>query len=315
MIFDGWPHIVKSQQFSREWLEQEFFPLVREMQRIVNQKERINILPGKMMFSLFYQPSTRTRFSFERAMKLLGGDVIQTENAREFSSAYKGEILEDTIEVLGVYYPDVIVLRYHEKGGAVAAARVSEVPIINAGDGPGQHPTQALLDIFTILEKLKRVDGISIAIVGDLLGRVVRSLSYLLAKFDVKIYFVSPESLRIGEDIKAYLRKHNIQFVEEGDLRVVAHKVDVVYQTRTQKEYGSEIDGLNMSQGFCVVNKEVTGLLRGDAIIMHPLPIDREGGEGEIALEVDKDPRSVYKKDQIKSGLSARMALLKMLLS
>ncbi len=259
------------------------------------------------MISLFYESSTRTRASFEIAMDMLGGKVVfSTENAREFSSASKGETLRDTIRVLNRYHPDVIVLRYDEEGGAKIAAEVSSAPIINAGDGSGQHPTQALLDIYTIQKKLGEIDGISIAMVGDLAkGRTVRSLSYLLAKFsNIKIFFVSPEDLRVREDIKAYLIKHNTWFDEVRDLRVVASQTNVVYQTRAQTERGTNID---LIEGI-IINRRILDLLPKKAIIMHPLP-----RKEEIAPEVDNDSRAVYLTDQIDSGLSARMALLKML--
>ena len=304
-------HIVEAQQFSRGWIENELFPLAKEMETIVGKGES-NDLAGKRMITFFYEASTRTRASFEIAMEMLGGRVVfSTENAREFSSVVKGETLRDTIRVLNRYRPDVIVLRYHEEGGAKIAAEISSVPIINAGDGTGQHPTQALLDIYTIQKKLGRIDGLSIAIVGDLSrGRTVRSLSYLLGKFsDIKIYFVSPDSLRIKEDIKDYLRRHNIFFVETNDLRKAAPLVDVIYQTRAQKERGTVFDLSDETKGFFIANREIIDLMKLESIIMHPLPRNEE-----ITLEVDEDPRAVYLTDQIDSGLFIRMALLKMIL-
>lgn len=304
-------HIIEAQQFSREWLEGDFFSLSREMEKVV-AKGGSNELANKRMITFFYEPSTRTRASFEIAMDMLGGRVVfSTENATQFSSVAKGETLRDTIRVLNRYRPDVIVLRYHQEGGAKIAAEVSSVSIINAGDGSGQHPTQALLDIFTIQKRLGKIDGISIAMVGDLLkGRTVRSLSYLLGKFSgVKIYFVSPENLRIGEDIKDYLRRHTVLFDEVNDLREVAPLADVIYQTRAQKERGTTFDRSDSTQGFFIVNSEVLNLMGPEAIIMHPLPRNEE-----ITLEVDEDPRAVYLGDQVESGLFVRMALLKLLL-
>lgn len=308
----GLRHIIEAQQFDRAWLEKEFFPLTDEMEKIV-EAEGSDILSGKRMISFFYEPSTRTRARFEIAMDMLGGKVVfSTENARQFSSVAKGETLEDTIRVLNRYRPDVIVLRYDEEGGAEIAAELSSVPIINAGDGPGQHPTQALLDLYTIQKKLGRIDGISIAMVGDLArGRTVRSLSYLLAKFSgVKIYFVAPEVVKMRDDIKDHLTEHNVWFTEENDLRNVASNVGVIYQTRIQKERGPLIRRYGSTEGFYIVNREVLGLMREDAIIMHPLPRIEE-----ITLEVDEDPRAVYLEDQIDSGLFTAMALLKMILS
>ncbi|KAJ4886994.1 hypothetical protein Rs2_26742 [Raphanus sativus] len=164
------------------------------------------------MATLFYEPSTRTRLSFESAMKRLGGEVLTTENAREFSSAAKGETLEDTIRTVEGY-SDIIVMRHFESGAAKKAAATSNIPVINACDGPGEHPTQALLDVYTIQSEIGKLDGISVALVGDLAnGRTVRSLAYLLAKFkDVKIYFVSPEIVKMKDDIKDYLTSNGVK--------------------------------------------------------------------------------------------------------
>ena len=308
-------HIIESQQFDRNFLEKELFPLTKEMEKVVKEGGS-NLLSGKRMITLFYEPSTRTRASFEMAMDLLGGRVVfSTENARQFSSAAKGETLEDTIRILNGYYPDVIVLRYDEEGGAKRAAEVSSVPIINAGNGTGQHPTQALLDLYTIRKEIGKIEGTSIAMVGDLTrGRTIRSLSYLYTKFpEVKIYFISPEVMRVKDDIKDYLKSKKVWFEEGNDLRKIAPKVDVIYQTRTQKERGSVLDynPLTFQQGksFCIVNQEVLNLMKKDAIVMHPLPHVEE-----IAPEVDRDPRAAYFR-QAENGLYIRMALLKMILS
>lgn len=217
-------HVIEAQQFSREWLEKELFPLTERMEEIA-QRDGESSLTGKRMITFFYEPSTRTHASFCLAMSLLGGQVaFSTENARQSSSVAKGETIEDTIRVLASYRPDVIVLRTDQEGMVKRAAEFSSVPIINAGDGMGQHPTQALLDLYTIKKELGKIDGISLAMVGDLArGRTVRSLCYLLGKFaDIKIYFISPEVLRMRDDIKDYLQRHNIPFSEGFDLREVA---------------------------------------------------------------------------------------------
>lgn len=302
-------NIIKAQQFNRNWIEGIFFNCAQEMEGVV-KAGGTNVLEGKKMVTFFYEPSTRTRASFEFAMHYLGGKVVfSTENAQQFSSVSKGESLQDTIVVLNQYEPDIIVLRYHEEGGAMIAAGASRAPIINAGDGNGQHPTQALLDIYTIQKKMKRIDDLNIAMVGDLRnGRTVRSLCYLLAKFsDIKIYFVSPESMRIKQDVKDDLRKQDVVFAESDDLREVAGDIDVIYQTRAQGERGTAVDEIN--DAFRI-DKEVLKLMHKEAIILHPLPRNNE-----IAMEVDSDPRAVYLTDQVKSGLYTRMALLKMILS
>ncbi|MFA5878018.1 MAG: aspartate carbamoyltransferase [Candidatus Staskawiczbacteria bacterium] len=309
MHFD---HILEAQQFDASWLIREFFPLADEMAKIVESGNRCDDLHGKSMVSFFYESSTRTRASHEFAMWWLGGTVVfSTENASEFSSVVKGETLANTICVLNRYRPNVIVLRHHEEGAAKIAAQFSRVPIINAGDGTGQHPTQALLDIYTIYKRFGHIDGIKIAIVGDLKnGRTVRSLAYLLGKFPgVVIYFVAPASSGVREDIKDYLRRHNTTFSEETDLREVAPVVDVVYQTRTQKERGSILDRSDPTQGYFVVDDSILALMRANAAILHPLPkLD------EITPSVDRDPRAAYLTDQIDAGLFTRMALLKTLL-
>ncbi len=321
-----WPHVICCQQekFSRQWLEEELFPEARLM-RDVHARGGSNILQGKRAVSLFYQQSTRTAGSLALAMDFLGGRVaFATENAREFSSAAKGESLEDAIRVWNRYRPDVIFLRYDHEIGAELAAKVSIVPIINAGDRhpeegepmsdfSGQHPTQAFLDLFTIQERRGRIDGLKIAMVGDLKnGRTVRSLCYLLGKFDnIKIYFVAPECAQMKCDVRSYLSRHNVQFGESYDLRDVAPVVDVVYQTRTQKECNSHFRRSRSGIGeFFLVDGTVTSKMRKDAIIMHPFP-----REDEISREVDSDPRAFYLTQQIDNGLYTRMALLKMMLA
>lgn len=303
-------HIIEAQQFDRLFLEEEFFPSVHEMEKIV-MAGGSNILPGKRGVVIFYEPSTRTRCSFQVAMDYSGMKMVfSTENAENFSAA-KGECIEDTVRVIAGYHPDVIILRTDKNGMAKIAAEYSSVPIINAGDGDGQHPTQALLDIYTIQKELGRIDGISIAMCGDLnRGRTVRSLCYLLGKFSgIKIYFVSPDVLRMRDDIKDYLRKHDVPFTESHDLREVAPSVNVIYQTRIQKERGDIALKYERVKGFYTVNQEVLNLMKKDAIVMHPLPrVD------EITPDVDKDPRAAYFR-QAENGLPVRMALLKLVLT
>ncbi len=302
-------HIIEAQQFDRDLLENGVFPLADEMEKKAKSGGG-NDLSGKGLVSFFEEPSTRTRASFEIAIKKLGGDVIfSTENAMEFSSRAKGESIEDTIKVICGYGPDAIVYRSKNEGMAQIAASLSSVPIINAGDGPGEHPTQALLDLYTIVKEKSQIDGISIAMCGDLAnGRTVRSLSRLLTRFsDIKIYFISPKVVRMRDDIKDDLRKHDIWFDEGNDLHAVAPLVDVIYQTRVQKERGSIVS--MYGDGFFKIGPELLSLMKKDHIIMHPLQrID------EIATEVDKDPRAAYFR-QAENGLYVRMALLKMILT
>jgi aspartate carbamoyltransferase catalytic subunit len=265
-------HIIKAQQFDRKLLD-EIFLVASNMEEIAI-KGGSDILKGKVMATIFYEPSTRTRLSFEAAMNKLGGEVISTENALEFSSVAKGESLEDSIRIVGGY-ADIIVLRHFESGSAERAAKISPVPIINAGDGPGQHPTQALLDIYTIKKEIGKLDNLSIAMVGDLAySRTVRSLSYLLTKYDdVKIYYVAPEVVKMHGDIKNYLTHHKVLFSEETDLEKIASKVDVIYQTRIQKErFGEKIEDYEKAKDKYIIDKNILKVMRKNAIIMHPLP-------------------------------------------
>jgi aspartate carbamoyltransferase catalytic subunit len=301
-------HVVEAQQFDRDLLN-EIFAVTKEMEEVVSRYGS-SILNHRIMASLFYEPSTRTRLSFESAMFRLGGDVITTESAREFSSAAKGETLEDTIRIIEGY-SDVIVMRHYESGAARRAANVASVPIINAGDGPGQHPTQALLDLYTIRKEIGRLDGFKIAMVGDLAnGRTTRSLAYLLSKFkDVQVYFVAPRVVKMKDDIKAHLDEHNVKWEEADDLIAVAREVDVVYQTRIQKErFGDRIEDYEQARGKYIIDDSVMAALPEKSVVLHPLPrVD------EIAPEVDSDPRAAYFR-QAHNGLYIRMALLRMVL-
>lgn len=303
--------VIESQQFDRETLG-AIFEVAREMEKIEKNSmgRRSEILKGYLMATLFYEPSTRTRLSFESAMKRLGGEVLTTENAREFSSAAKGETLEDTIRTVEGY-SDIIVMRHFESGAARRAAMTASIPIINAGDGPGQHPTQALLDVYTIEREIGKLDGIKVALVGDLAyGRTVRSLAHLLAMYhDVKIYFVSPDVVKMKDDIKDYLTSMGVQWEESADLIEVASECDVVYQTRIQRErFGERVDLYEEARGKYIVDMSIVNAMQKHAVVMHPLPrLD------EITVDVDADPRAAYFR-QAKNGLYIRMALLKLLL-
>ena len=227
-------HVLEAQQFSQELL----FSLFREADAIRMQMASYAYdLNGKIAATLFYEPSTRTRLSFETAMLRLGGQIISTENAKEFSSAVKGESIEDTVRVIGAY-ADCIIIRHFEEGAVKRASEASPIPIINAGDGKGQHPSQALLDLYTMYRECKRLQGLRIAIVGDLAaGRTTHSLAYLLGKFSGnELIFVSQPHLKMKKEILEYLQRHNVHYKEVEGLREVLPHVDVVYMTRIQKE-------------------------------------------------------------------------------
>lgn len=290
-------HIIESQQFTLPILV-ELFSLADSMERIL-KRGGTSDYQNRIMASLFYEPSTRTRFSFESAMMRLGGKVISTERAQEFSSVIMGETLEDTIRVVN-NYADVIVLRHNEVGGAARAAAVSAVPIINAGDGKGgQHPTQALLDLYTIYKERKAIDGVRIAIVGNLAeGRTARSLAYLLGKFErVKIYFVAPTSLQMKEDILQYLESRRTWFSLENELAKILPEVDVVYMTRLGGDDRRE-------QQSYFIDTQMMNRLPRHSLVMHPLP-----RLTEIDPSVDSDSRSTYFKQTL-NGVLIRMALL-----
>lgn len=259
-------------------------------------------MSGKIMCSLFYEPSTRTRLSFESAHLKLGGSVMGTDNAGEFSSAIKGESLEDSIRVISAY-SDVIVLRHTENNAAERAASVSHCSIVNAGNGTGQHPTQSLLDLYTIQDKLSEINGIKIAMVGDLkYGRTVRSLAYLLGKYEnITINFVAHPDMQISDDILVYLEKHNVTYNLLNNLHDVIDVVDVIYQTRSQKERHDA----DLSNHYSLkLTPNLVEKMQDHAIIMHPLPRN-----DEIPLEIDCSHKAAY-FEQAANGLWVRMALL-----
>ena len=302
-------HVVESQQFDRPLLER-VMTIAEEMEKVAAAGGS-DELHGRIMATLFYEPSTRTRLSFEAAMLRLGGGVVGTESASQFSSVAKGETLEDTVRIVSGYC-DVMVLRHFDVGASKRAAAVSSVPVINAGDGPGQHPTQALLDLYTIRKERGSIDGLRIAMVGDLAnGRTVRSLSYLLSKFDgVDITFVAPPAVSMGSDIKAHLDERGVAYRETEALDPVLPEVDVVYQTRIQKErFADRMDEYRRVSGVYIMDGPALARMRPGAVLMHPLPrVD------EIREEVDADPRAAYFR-QARNGVFIRMALLRMLLS
>jgi len=297
-------HIIESQQFKVPRI-MDLFERTNLMKKIV-ARGGTHDYHNKIMATLFYGPSTRTRFSFEAAMMRLGGRVLSTEQAQEFSSAIEGESLEDTIRIIGNYC-DVIVLRHYEEGGAKRAAAVSKVPIINAGDGSGgQHPTQALLDLYTIHNECHTIDGLSVAFIGALdNGRTARSLAYLLSKFDrVKIYFIAPDEMQMKPDILEHLDEHNISYELSNTAKGIIENIDVLYMTRIDNE---RLVSQNIDPKSYAIDKSVLRRLKKDSIILHPLP-----RSVEIAPEVDKDPRAAYFR-QAENGLYVRMALLSML--
>jgi aspartate carbamoyltransferase catalytic subunit len=261
------------------------------------------MLQGKILANLFYEPSTRTSSSFLAAMLRLGGQVIPINNV-QYSSVTKGESLPDTIRTLECY-ADVIVLRHPEVGAAATAAHYAQKPIINAGDGVGEHPTQALLDLFTILNELDRVDGLRIAMVGDLkYGRTVHSLTKLLVNYDIELVLVSPESLKMPEDVLDVVRSNGHRFYITNDVREVISNVDVLYMTRVQKERFTDMAMYDQVKEQYVIDEALMRHAKERMVLMHPLP-----RINEISYTVDDDPRSAYFR-QMRNGMFIRMALL-----
>lgn len=291
-------HVTSARQFDIKTL-QDLFTLTNKIKAGKYNNKALN---GKIMAALFYQPSTRTRLSFESAMLKLGGSNISSENAAEFSSAIKGETMEDTIRIVDAY-ADVIVMRHPQSGITDLAAKYSKVPVINAGDGVGEHPTQALLDLYTIFDKLKSRE-FTIAICGDHAHyRPHHSLSYLLSLYPkIKIIYVSPKMLRMPKELREHLKKKKIQFSETENFTGSIKEADVIYQGRIPKEYL----GNNYKDylGKYILDKNALGHIKKNAIIMHPLP-----RVNEITPDVDNDPRAIY-FEEAHNGLYVRMALL-----
>lgn len=296
-------HLTSTKQLSRADTE-EILRVAADMEKI-KDKGKSDLLKGQVLASLFYEPSTRTRLSFETAMLRLGGDVLTAEGI-QFSSLYKGETIEDTMEMVG-RYADIIAMRHPEQGSADKAAAASKVPFINAGDGPGQHPTQALLDLYTINSERGKVDGLHIAMVGDLrYGRTVHSLSYLLGLYkDVRFTLISPKELTMPEKVTSFLDEKKIPYDLHDDISA-GLDCDFMYMTRVQQERfadKSEYERLKLKYVLTAAQ------LKGKKVkIMHPLP-----RVGEIATDVDALPNAVYFR-QAGNGVLVRMALLAMLL-
>jgi aspartate carbamoyltransferase len=299
-------HVLSVKPYDRDDLE-AVLRVAHHMRTMVDLVGSIDLLHGKVLANLFYEPSTRTSSSFQAAMLRLGGKVVAISEVK-YSSVSKGETLEDTIRTLEAY-ADVIVLRHHEIGAAARAAKVARKPVINAGDGAGEHPTQALLDLFTIREEIGRLDGVEVALVGDLKhGRTVHSLSRLARFYGMRLRLVSPEVLRMPEDVLADLRAHGVEFTEHADLAEVLPSVDVVYQTRVQKERFADPAAYEAVKGSYVITPDVMRVMRDDAVLLHPFPrVD------EIDPACDADPRAAYFR-QIAFGMYVRMALLAMVL-
>ncbi|NOX61543.1 MAG: aspartate carbamoyltransferase [Chloroflexi bacterium] len=294
--------IISVRQFSREKLSY-IFDVADEMETLVRRFGSADLLSGKVLANLFYEPSTRTASSFMAAMLRLGGSVIPINEVR-YSSVSKGESLPDTVRTLECY-ADIIVLRHPEVGSAQIAADYASKPIINAGDGVGEHPTQALLDLYTIQRELGRLDGLKVAMVGDLkYGRTVHSLTKLLSLYNVDFYFVSPDILKMPPELVADVRARGHRAEEVEDVHEVIADADVLYVTRVQKERFHDLAQYERVKDYYIIDPELMRLAKREMIVMHPLP-----RVGEISYAVDQDPRAAYFR-QMENGMFIRMALL-----
>ena len=298
--------ILSAKQFSKEELEY-IFKVAAKMEPIAKGEESSDLLQNKYLATLFFEASTRTRLSFEIAMLRLGGKVINSTGIT-FSSLIKGETLHDTAKVVSNFV-DVIAIRHPEIGSAEQAAYTSDKPVINAGDGPGQHPTQALLDLYTIKKEKKRIDKLTVAMVGDLkYGRTIHCLAYLLAHYDVNLYFVSPGILKIPNGETAHLKGKGVNFKETDDLGSVMPELDVLYDTRIQQERFADPAEFERVKNCYVINKKLLEKAKKDITIMHPLPRMEE-----ISTEVDSLPNAAYFR-QTFYGVPIRMAILALVL-
>jgi aspartate carbamoyltransferase catalytic subunit len=306
--------ILSVKQFTTDDL-QYIFEVAHEMREMVARIGTFDLLKGKILANLFYEPSTRTSSSFTAAMERLGGSVIPI-NEVKYSSVSKGESLPDTVRTLECY-TDVIVLRHPEVGASALAAKYARKPIINAGDGVGEHPTQALLDLFTIVEELgdpntpitAELDGMTVTMLGDLkYGRTVHSLARLLSLYNVRLNYVAPDVVAMPREILAEIDSKAISQTEYTRLDEALPETDVLYITRIQKERFTNMDEYESVKNAYIISPKTLKAARQKMILMHPLP-----RVGEITMEVDDDPRAAYFR-QMEYGLYVRMALLAMVL-
>ncbi len=296
--------ILHGNQFSRKDID-TIIKNASYFEKALKKKDSLHLLKGKILATLFYEPSTRTRLSFETAMQRLEGGVISMGSV-ESSSVAKGETLTDTVRTVS-QYADVIVIRHPSTGSAREAADAVPIPVINAGDGTGQHPTQALLDIYTIKKELDSLKNLTISMVGDLKnGRTVHALAELLSLFEAKFYFVSPQTLRMPEEITSGLREKGVEIVETGDMLEAGNKSNVIYMTRIQKERFGDLSEYERVKGSYIINRAFLDRVKKKVVILHPLPrVD------EITTEVDTYAGAAYFR-QVRNGVFVRMALLAM---
>lgn len=296
-----------------QFIKSELLLVVRtadRMKKLVETKGGEETLKGKIMTALFYEPSSRTFGSFIAAMQRLGGGVIPIQGV-QYSSVSKGETLADTVRTFGSY-SDIVVLRHPEVGSAKIAAEFCDKPVINAGDGVGEHPTQALLDFYTITRHFQDISGLTVTMVGDLLnGRTIHSLSKLLSLYrPLTLNLVSPEILRLPQELLRILKDRKMRVHETENLGDVIGDSDVLYVTRVQKERFTDLTSYERLKHQYIVTPTLLRKAKKTAIILHPLP-----RVGEITMDVDLDPRALYIREQMVNGMYIRMALLSLILT
>ncbi|MFX1419048.1 MAG: aspartate carbamoyltransferase [Promethearchaeota archaeon] len=290
--------IISAKQFDREDIEY----ILKKGKEMIKTKNS-NLLNGKILATLFFEPSTRTRLSFESAMYRLGGNVIGFHSG-DVSSIKKGESIADTIRTVE-NYSDCIVIRHSLEGAATLAAKFAKIPIINAGSGSGEHPTQALLDLLTIKEELGSLEGLNIGLMGDLkYGRTVHSLSILLSNFDINVYFISPTELRMRNRDKDFLQQRQVKYKEITDYRKILNILDVLYMTRIQKERFADSEEYDRIKDFYVFLRDDLKDTKDNFKLLHPLPRITE-----ISPDVDNSEKAIYFK-QTYYGIPMRKALL-----
>jgi|SRR5579859_273393 len=300
--------ILTADQFTKDDL-QHILAVAKKMEKVVNTKGSLDLLKGKLMTALFYEPSSRTFGSFVASMQRLGGGFIPLQGV-QYSSVVKGETLADTVRTFSCY-TDIVVIRHPDVGSAKIAAEFCDKPVINAGDGVGEHPSQALLDFFTISHHFGSLDGLTITMVGDLLnGRTIHSLSKLLSLHKGMTFnFVSPDILRLPSNLLEKLRERGVKVRELETLDEVLKDTDVLYVTRVQKERFTDLDLYEKLKHHYIITPTLLKPAKKTAIIMHPLP-----RVGEISMDVDLDKRAVYITEQMRNGMYVRMALLALIL-
>lgn len=298
--------ILHGNQFSKEDIK-AILQVAASFEKDLQNQDSLSLLQGKIMAALFFEPSTRTRLSFETAMLRLGGGVISVASA-ESSSAAKGETVVDTAQTVA-QYADVIVMRHPRIGSAKEAADAVSIPVLNGGDGAGQHPTQALQDIYTIQKEVGSLNDLSISLVGDLKnGRTVHALVELLSLFKARLFLVSPALLRMPEEISSRLKAKGLAIIETEDMAEAASQSDLVYMTRIQKERFANVSDYEKVKGSYIINAKFLEGLKKKITILHPLPrVD------EIHPEVDAYPGAAYFR-QVRNGVYVRMALLAMVM-